>query len=106
MIASSACSVSWSVLVELSWVLERSAGLPRREVATALGMIGDIDRITVPDDESLAWAVDRYALGADFADMIHLVSALGGSGSFASFDRKLQRQAGTETPLSVTTLRA
>jgi len=31
-IAANQCSVSWSVLIELGWVLERSAGLPRQEV--------------------------------------------------------------------------
>ena len=105
-IAGRACSVSWSVLVELSWVLERSARLPREEVAAALAMIGAVDQITVPDDEALAWAVERYAQGADFADMIHLVSAIPGSAAFASFDRKLDRQAGSDKPLPVTTLHA
>jgi predicted nucleic-acid-binding protein len=105
LIANHACSVSWTVLVELSWVLERSARLSRDEIAAAIGTIGDIDRIAVPDDRLLAWAVDRYRQGADFADMIHLVSTLGGSASFASFDRKLQRQAGAHSPLPVTTLR-
>lgn len=106
LIACRACSVSWSVLVELGWVLERSARLPREEVAAALGMIGEVDHISVPDADALAWAVARYAQGADFADMIHLVSAIPGSDAFASFDRKLDRQAGAEAPLPVTTLRA
>jgi predicted nucleic-acid-binding protein len=106
LIAGSACSVGWSVLVELCWVLERSARLPREEVAAGLSLINAIDRITVPDADLLAWAIDRYGRGADFADMIHLASAVGGSVAFACFDRRLKRQAGAEPPLPVQTLKA
>ena len=100
------CSVGWSVLVELSWVLEFSVRLPRDEVAAGLRLVADTDQITVPDYDLLAWVIDRYVMGADFADMAHLASALSGAKEFASFDRKLARQAGPETPVPVRTLRA
>lgn len=106
MISDRDCSVSWSVLIELCWVLERSVRLPRDEVIGAMAMIVETETILSPDDDLLAWAIDRYAQGADFADMVHLASALRGSESFASFDRKLARQAGEDTPLPVMTLRA
>ena len=100
------CSVGWSVLVELSWVLEFSVRLPRDAVAAGLRLVADTDQITVPDYDLLAWVIDRYVMGADFADMAHLASALSGAKEFASFDRKLARQAGPETPVPVRTLRA
>jgi predicted nucleic-acid-binding protein len=106
LIESNSCSVSWSVLMELCWVLERSVRLPRDQVANGLAMIGEIEGIMVPDEQAFAWAIDRYAKGADFADMIHLVSAIAGSSAFACFDRKLSRQAGAEAPLEIRTLRA
>ncbi|MBV8973235.1 MAG: hypothetical protein JO290_13200 [Sphingomonadaceae bacterium] len=46
----------------------------------------DIATLTVVEREAVAWAVTRYAAGADFADMLHL--ALSGEASrFATFDR-------------------
>ncbi|MEK6540720.1 MAG: type II toxin-antitoxin system VapC family toxin [Pseudomonadota bacterium] len=106
LIAENKCSVSWSVLIELSWVLEYSVRLPRKEVVSGLVTVADTDGISVPDAGLLAWALDRYASGADFADMIHLVSATNDATEFACFDRKLARQAGPETPLAVRTLRS
>lgn len=105
LIAGDSCSVSWSVLVELCWVLESIARLPRAESARSLATIADSDFIAVPDDALLAWAIDRYASGADFADMIHLASAMNGASEFVCFDRKLARQAGQETPIPIRTIR-
>ena len=105
LIAKNACSVSWSVLVELCWVLEANARLPRNKVAEALTGIAMSACIAVPDDALLEWAIDRYARGADFPDMVHLASSLAGTTEFACFDRKLARQAGAETPVPVRTLR-
>ena len=106
LIAGSSCAVSWSVLVELCWVLEFSVRLPRSKVVIALRIIADTDQITNPNDDLLIWAIDRYARGADFADMVHLASALSGADEFVCFDRKLARQAGSQTPIAVRILRA
>lgn len=105
-IAENQCSVSWSVLIELCWVLESSAGLPRDEVASGLAAIARIANITVPGTELLDWAIERYAAGADFADMVHLATSAIGSSGFATFDRKLANQAGPQSPVPVQTLRA
>lgn len=105
-IKSNTCSVSWTVLIELCWVLESNARLPRSEVARCLAAVADSNFIAIPDDSLLTWAIDRYANGADFPDMVHLASALSGATEFACFDRKLARQAGPESPLVIRTLRA
>lgn len=99
LVESRDCSVGWTVLVELCWVLERSLGLPRAKVVAALSALRAIDRLTVPDPKRFDWCVERYAQGADFGDMVHLVAALPGSSEFATFDRRLSRQAGKQTPL-------
>ena len=106
LITDNNCSISWSVLVELCWVLEYNADLPRNEVVDGFRTVANIDRIAVPDYELLIWAIDRYAQGADFADMIHLASAVAGATEFACFDRRLARQAGHDAPVPVRTLRA
>ena len=106
LISGNDCSISWSVLVELCWVLESNARLPRSAVASSLASLADSDFIAVPHDALLTWAIDRYASGADFPDMVHLASAMSGATEFACFDRKLARQAGTDPPIPVRTLRA
>jgi predicted nucleic-acid-binding protein len=106
LVSENDCLVSWSVLVELCWVMERSANLPRIKVAAALRLLQGMDGVTFLSDDGFDWALARYEDGADFADMIHLVAAQDGSQEFATFDRKLARQAGANTPISVRTLRA
>jgi predicted nucleic-acid-binding protein len=106
LISGNSCCVSWSVLVELCWVLESNARLPRGEIAKTMAAIAESDFIAVPDSTLLFWAIDRYAKGADFPDMIHLASAMTGADEFACFDRNLARQAGAETPIPIRTLRA
>ena len=78
LISENACSVSWSVLIELCWVLESKARLPRSEIARSMIALVESDFLSVPDDILVAWAIERYASGADFADMIHLASTLNG----------------------------
>ena len=106
LVRDNACCVSWSVLVELCWVLQRSANLSRGKVAAAFRLLQEIDGISLPSDDSFNWAVARYEAGADFPDMVHLVSAISGSTGFATFDRKLERQAGHTVGLPIMTIKA
>ena len=100
------CTVSWTVLVELGWVLERSVGLPRSEVVDSIWAIANLEQVSVPDESGLDWALDRYAHGADLADMLHLVAAQKVSLEFATFDRQMKKQAGESAPLPIRTLQA
>lgn len=93
------CSVSWTVLVELCWVLERSMKLGRDLTVSALAQLADIDRLTVPDTDGLNWCIARYREGSDFADMVHLWAALPGSTALATFDRRLRNQADPPLPV-------
>ena len=106
LVSDNDCLVGWSVLVELCWVMERSANLPRAKVAAALRLLQQTDGVTFPSEDAFEWVLARYEHGADFADMVHLVAAQGGSLEFATFDRRMQGQAGEYTPLPIRTLRA
>jgi predicted nucleic-acid-binding protein len=105
-ISENECFVSWTVLLELCWVLESNAGLPRKDVVNILATLAQSNTIILPDTTAVTWAIDRYAAGADFADMVHLASTADSITEFVSFDRKLAQQAGSETPLAIRTLRA
>jgi predicted nucleic-acid-binding protein len=105
LIAEERVFVGWSVFVELGWVLERSARLPRAEVATAMSELLAIDTLETPDAGAMAWAVERYRRGGDWADMVHLVSARDRAAAFATFDKGVAKKAGDTPPLPVRTLR-
>ena len=92
-------ALSASVLVEIEWVLRSQYRWSRAAIAKALTELSDLPALVdAPPD--LAWAIDRFAAGADFADMIHLVSA-GAATRFVTFDRRLKKRAGPDTPLPI-----
>ena len=80
--------------------------MPRAQVFAGLATIAAIESVAIPDEEAFAWALDRFAAGADFADLIHLLIAPPSAEAFATFDRKLIRQAGEATPIAIRTLTA
>lgn len=86
------CLVIPTVLQELVWVLGSRAKWERTDIALALRDLLDIATLTVVENEAVEWAVERYAAGADFADMLHL--ALSGEADvFATFDQGVARFA-------------
>ncbi len=92
-----------TVLVETEWVLRSAYRWPRERIATALAALIDLpSAIAVPD--GIGWAIDRFAKGADFADMVHIATATGSS-AFATFDASVAAKAGEASPLPVETLR-
>lgn len=96
--------VSMGVLIELVWVLGgRSYRFDRETIVAILTTIVDLDRVTVAQEDDVRWAIERYSMGADFADMIHIAAARG-SALFTSFEKHLTEDAGPDTPVSVQTL--
>ena len=77
--------------------------MPRETVANALAGIVLLEGIHVPRAESVQKLLARYGSGADLGDMIHLASAAKLDG-FATFDRRLARDAGPDSPLPIETL--
>lgn len=96
--------VSPTVWIELGWVLGKRLGLDRAIVAEALGLLLTMETLHTPDRAGIGWAIARYREGADWADMVHLVTAHGVADGFATFDRKLARDAGDAPPLAIETL--
>lgn len=95
-------TVSASVLVETEWVLRAVYRWPRPAIAGVLAELCDF--ITLADaPPGTLWAIERFAKGADFADMIHLASA-GSVDRFATFDSRLSEDAGPDAPVAIETL--
>lgn len=103
--ASQPFMLSWTVFTELGWGLERAVGLPRAVVALLLEQLICLDHAHAENPAAVAWAIERYRAGAEWADMMHLASAPFDASGFTTFDKKLARQAGKESPLPVTLLR-
>ncbi|WAC22406.1 type II toxin-antitoxin system VapC family toxin [Blastomonas sp. SL216] len=97
--------VSLTVLTELGWVLEKALRLPRSVVGRMLEKVVSLEQLQVDKQPSVLWAIDRYHQGADWADMMHIVAASGAAPVFATFDRRIARDAGNASPVSVETLR-
>lgn len=90
-----------TVLVETDWVLRSVYGWDRRQRAAGLRLLLDLPRaVAIP--AHVHWALARMEQGADFADMMHIALAAGAS-SFATFDHRLARSAGPDTPVPVET---
>ena len=93
--------VSQTVMLELGWVLFKALQLPRPVVAAMLQQIVDLDTADVENSDALDWAISRFRRGADWADMVHIAACPGEASQFATFDRRLERQAGTSPPTPV-----
>ncbi|HEV2177861.1 MAG TPA: type II toxin-antitoxin system VapC family toxin [Terriglobia bacterium] len=84
--------VSKTVILETEWVLRSLYGFPSESVMTALRKLVGLRTMFLEDEAAVAKALAWSGEGLDFADALHLASA-GNSKRFATFDRKLARQA-------------
>jgi predicted nucleic-acid-binding protein len=92
--------VSDGVLVETEWVLRDAFGWQRARINYALASFIAIEQVTVAQHDHLQWALERHREGADWADALHLIAARGQT-AYATFDRKLAKQAGPDSPVAV-----
>lgn len=93
--------VSLTVVNEVVWTLGgRVYKMPRATIAEALRLLIATTTVTVAHEAGVSWAIDRFAEGADLADMIHLVAA-GASDSFISFEKRLAALAGPNAPIPI-----
>ena len=90
------------VLLETEWVLRSYYRWPRERIAMALTEIADLPAMRAAP-AGLDWAIARYAVGADFADMLH-VAATPPAERFATFDRRIAGHAGTDAAVPIETL--
>lgn len=91
-----------TVMVEAEWVLKSRYRMDRSQRAAVLTMIVDLPHaVDIP--ENTHWALARMMEGADFADMMHVAAAKGVS-SFATFDKSVAGDVGTDSPVPIETL--
>ncbi len=95
--------VTLTVLLETAWVMRSRYAFSRAAIASVLVRFIDRPVVTVEEPMLVRWAIERFRLGGDFADLIHLVSARSAT-SFATFDRAIARAAGPDSPIPIETL--
>jgi len=105
LLASNTIVVPHIAIVEAEWVLRSTYCWSRRKVADALAAVLHLHSVTIDVKDHVIWALERHRAGADLADMLLLVAARDAAG-FATFDRKLKRQAGTKAPVPIMRLSA
>ena len=96
--------VTLSVAMEIEWVLRSGYRWSPTAIADALAAFVKLSAIVVERLNELSWAIDRMREGADFADMLHLLSAHEAD-AFVTFDRALAGRAGPQSPVPIETLR-
>lgn len=99
-LATQDCLVSDTVLLETAWLLSSRFQVGRHDLVATLRAIIDLPGVTVGDKHMIDWALDRFADGADFADMLHIVGARH-SDAFVSFENDLIKLAGPHAPTRV-----
>jgi predicted nucleic acid-binding protein len=81
-----------TVVLETESVLRSAYGYDRTDVVRALRAFGGLPTVSIEDADAVAAALDRAALGLDFADALHL-GRCGHCSGFATFDRRLIQSA-------------
>ena len=92
-----------TVLLETEWVLRSLYGFSPETLAGALRALAGFHTVFLEDEEAVAKALDWFKDGLDFADALHLASA-GNARRFATFDRRLAKQASRTTTLESVSL--
>lgn len=94
--------ISRTVLLETEWVLRAVYKKSRTDMLKFFRALLEIDSTEIEDSSAVGLALDWYALGADFADAMHL--AVCGSAVMHTFDKgfcKAAREAGITPPIKV-----
>lgn len=77
-----------AVLLETEWVLRSRYGVPRKEIAARLSALCGQDGVIVVSGDAVAKVLAAYAVGGDFADLLHFALAAElGAATFIAFDR-------------------
>jgi predicted nucleic-acid-binding protein len=94
------CYVALTVLLETAWLLSSRYRMDRETLAATLTEVIMLPTVTIDDPVLIGWAIERFAAGADFADMIHIVASRQAD-AFVSLDEKLAQRAGDRSPVVV-----
>jgi predicted nucleic-acid-binding protein len=83
--------ISRTVLLETEWVLRAVYKKSRTDMLEFFRALLAVDNTEIEDSSALGLALDWYALGADFADAMHL--AVCGSAMMHTFDKDFCKSA-------------
>ncbi len=86
------CLILPTVLLEVVWTAHRQPGRTRPNIAAQLAALMELPHLRFVEEQAVAWAIKRYAAGADFGDMLH-VALSGEADSFATFDTGIAKFA-------------
>jgi predicted nucleic-acid-binding protein len=100
MVSENQVFVSHLALMETAWVLRTFHEYGRPETLKVIRELIGSENIHVELEELTLWALDRAEAGADLADML-LVIAARDHEAFATFDKKIAKRAGSETPVHI-----
>ena len=67
--------IAKTVLLELEWVLRSTYSLSRVSISKALFHIVGLPNVVVEDTEQVAFALQAFDDGLDFADALHLAAS-------------------------------
>ena len=87
-------------IVECEWVLRSGYRWQTDQIADALEALMLAPGVSVELADSAAWALARFRGGADIADMMLLIASRD-TQAFASFDKRLAKQAGPNSPIPI-----
>jgi len=94
--------ISRTVLLETEWILRAVYKKSRTDILEFFRALLEIDNTEIEDSSAVGLALDWYALGADFADAMHL--AVCDCAVMHTFDQgfcKAAREAGITPPIRV-----
>jgi predicted nucleic-acid-binding protein len=83
--------ISRTVLLETEWVLRAVYKKSRTDTLEFFRALLAVDNTEIEDSSAVGLALDWYALGADFADAMHL--AVCGSAMMHTFDKDFCKSA-------------
>lgn len=92
--------VPLTVLLEAEWVLRSRFQWSRVDIATTLAALIKLEGIYAERSSQLGWAIEKYEVAGDFADFVHVVASCECEG-FATFDARLKKLAGSDSPVKV-----
>jgi predicted nucleic-acid-binding protein len=81
-----------TVIQETVWILSRGYKVSSQEIVLQISELLSLSNVALADEMACLWALNRYAIGADFADMLHLALS-GAADMFTTFDRGISRYA-------------
>jgi predicted nucleic-acid-binding protein len=91
LIAQDAIWISRTVLLETEWVLRTRYLRSQAEMLEFFRALLELDNTEIEDASAVEHALEWYAMGADFADALHL--AVCGSAVMHTFDQRFCRAA-------------